>query len=183
MTLFDDLQESERRFLEQLVIQTGGDPDAKVSMYEVGEQLNLDRPAAKQAAETLIGLGLVEIRTLSGAIGITSDGIDIAQSFQGPGDHLVSGAFVLGNKGIPDEPILKALDILLCTLKSRIPDFGLNFEGLSELMADIKSIDAQLTSPKPKTAVLRGCLESIQETLSRIGEHDFMTRVKRFLGT
>ncbi|PIP36095.1 MAG: hypothetical protein COS92_04960 [Desulfobacterales bacterium CG07_land_8_20_14_0_80_52_14] len=183
MTLFDDLQESERRFLEQLIIQTNRDPAAKVSMYEVGEKVNLDRPASKHVAEMLIGLGLVEIRTLSGAIGITSDGIDIAQSLQCPGDHPVPGAFVLGDKRIPDEPILKALDILLCTLKSRIPDFGLNFEGLSELMADIKSIDAQLASPKPKTVVLRGCLESIQETLSRIGERDFMTRVKRFLGT
>jgi hypothetical protein len=39
-------------------------------MYDVGEGLGMDRDTSSRVAETLIGLQLVEIRTLSGGIGI-----------------------------------------------------------------------------------------------------------------
>ena len=68
------LDENGQQFLIQLFEQTAGDPSAQISMYAVGEGLGLDRDASSRVAETLMGLELVEIRTLSGGIGISAEG-------------------------------------------------------------------------------------------------------------
>ena len=69
-----ELDESGQQFLIQLFEQTGGDSSAQASMYDVGEGLGLDRDTSLRVAETLMGLELVEIRTLSGGIGISTEG-------------------------------------------------------------------------------------------------------------
>ena len=60
-----ELDESGEQFLIQLFEQTGGDPSAQVSMYDIGEGLGLERDASSRVAENLIGLQLAEIRTLA----------------------------------------------------------------------------------------------------------------------
>ncbi|MBW1777994.1 MAG: hypothetical protein JRI76_01285 [Deltaproteobacteria bacterium] len=182
MPFLEALQESQRRFLEQIQEQTGGDPAVNVSMYAIGEQLNLDRDSAKHTAESLIGFGFVEIRTLAGAIGITPEGVDAVQSGQDPNGPAPPGTIALGEKRVPDAPALGTLETLMGALGNRTPDLGLSFEELGELMADIKSIDAQLSSPKPKTAVFRACLESIRDLLEKAGEKDCRTRIQGLLG-
>ncbi len=177
----EELHDPERRFLEQLFKKTGTDASATISMYEIGEQMNLDRLSAKRTAENLIGLGLLEVRTLSGAVGITPEGIDTVGSFQGFGDPSDPAAVVLGDQRIPDPKVLQALETLLVALKGRVTQFGFEFEALGELMADLKSIDAQLSSPKPKTAVLRACLDSIRELLKATGDGEVLRRIQGFL--
>ena len=53
-----ELDEAGQQFLIQLFEQTGGDPSAQVSMYDVGEGFGLDRDTSSRVAETLIGLQL-----------------------------------------------------------------------------------------------------------------------------
>jgi len=78
-----ELDETGQQFLIHLFEQTGGDPGTQVSMYDVGEGLGLDRNTASRVAETLIGLQLVEIRTLSGGIGISADGASEVKRLMG----------------------------------------------------------------------------------------------------
>ncbi len=66
-----------------------GDGSVKVSMFDIGESLGLDRKLSLRTAEELIGTGLAEIKTLSGGIGITADGVTEAQQL---------GAFLQDNK-------------------------------------------------------------------------------------
>ena len=59
---------------------------------------------------------------------------------------------------------------------------GLEFEKLAELMADLKSIDAQLDSPRPKTAIVKECLRSIKETLEGRVQEDGLAEISGLLG-
>ena len=39
----------------------------------------------------------------------------------------------------------------------------LDYEALTEMMADVRTIEAQLISPRAKTAVVRVCLEGLRD--------------------
>ena len=66
--------ENSTHFLTALHQKAGGDTGFVVSMYEIGEAIGMDRDLAQKTAESLMGEGLVEIKTLSGGIGITESG-------------------------------------------------------------------------------------------------------------
>ena len=40
---------------------------------------------------------------------------------------------------------------------------NLAYETLTEVIADVRTIEAQLISPRPKTAVVRACLEGLRD--------------------
>jgi hypothetical protein len=79
MFIHDDIKANLPLFIVELYHRTQGDASVKVSMFDIGESLGLDRKLSLRTAEELIGTGLVEIKTLSGAIGITADGVAEAQ--------------------------------------------------------------------------------------------------------
>ena len=58
----------------------------------------------------------------------------------------------------------------------------LDFDGLSELMADLKTIDAQLGSSRPKTAIIRECLRSLKSILEAASEGEILVKVRGLLG-
>ena len=67
----DQLDKDAKDLLLQFYRESGGDPSVQISMYEAGASLGLDREAASRATEDLIGWEMVELRTLSGGIGIS----------------------------------------------------------------------------------------------------------------
>ena len=75
MSIQDDIKDNLPLFLVELYHRTQGDASVRVSMFDVGESLELDRTLSLRIAEELIGTGLAEIKTLSGIIGITTDGV------------------------------------------------------------------------------------------------------------
>ncbi len=79
MFIQDDIKENLPLFIVELYHRTLGDGSVKVSMFDIGESLGLDRKLTLRIAEELIGTGLAEIKTLSGGIGITADGVTEAQ--------------------------------------------------------------------------------------------------------
>jgi hypothetical protein len=89
MFIQDDIKESLPLFLVELYHRTQGDASVRVSMFDIGESLGLDRKLSLRTAEELIGTGLAEIKTLSGIIGITTDGVTEAQQL---------GSFLQDNK-------------------------------------------------------------------------------------
>ena len=177
-----DLDESGEQFLIQLFEQTGGDTSAQVSMYEIGEGLGLERDDSSRLAETLIGLQLAEIRTLSGGIGISADGANEVK-------RLMGGSVAIGDSPgkLPDQPVMdpvscQGLEQVAGEIKNQAGNLGLDFDSLSELMADLKTIDAQLGSSRPKTAIIRECLRSIKETLEGPATADSLDKVRGLLG-
>ncbi len=175
-----EIDESGQRFLVELFEQTNGSKSAKISMFNIGHALDMDRNLSSRTAEVLIGWGLAEVRTLSGDISITDDGLEQAKK-SGAGQGAGQAGLSLGDTMIINDGGRQAVEQIVADLKSRTGNIGLDFDVLAELMADLKTIDAQLMSPKPKTAVIRECFRSIRDILASIGKDDSLRQVRSLL--
>ena len=172
-----------QQFLIQLFEQTKGDSAVQVSMYDIGDQLGLDRDVASTVAQELIGSMLVEIRTLSGGIGISGDGSQMAQKLIGP-------AASSGNEfaELDDAPLLnssgrRAVEQITSALKHQAGSLGLDFDTLTELMADLKTIEAQLGSSRPKTAIISACLRSLLAICENPTDNKISDRIRKLIGS
>jgi hypothetical protein len=177
-----ELDESGQQYLIQLFEQTNGDPAAQVSMYDVGEGLGMDHDTSARVAEALIGLQLAEIRTLSGGIGISSEGAAEVKGLMGGALSTDDSPGKLSDQPIMDAQSCQAVERVADGLKGQTGNLGLDFDGLSELMADLKTIDAQLGSSRPKTAIIRECLQSIKDLLEAQTETKSLLEIKGLLG-
>jgi hypothetical protein len=175
----DRLTPSSLSFLDALWERTQGETSRQISMYDIGAALGLDRDASALAAEDLMGVGLVEIRTLSGGIGLTAAAVERFQAASTPQDP--------AEPGLGPGPVLEAgssrkhLERLLVELKHHLAGEGRDFASLAALVATLGSLDAQLTSPRPRTAVLRACLEALAEDCRAGGETAWAARLGRLL--
>ena len=181
MFIQDDVKENLPLFIVELYHRTQGDGSVKVSMYDIGESLGLDRKLSLRTAEELIGTGLVEIKTLSGGIGITAEGVAEAQGLGASLQENVGSNISLQDVPVLHESVHQAVEQLVTTLKGQTNQFSLNFDSLAELMADLKTIDAQLASPNPKTAIIRECFRSIVGVLKAVDNNDTLKSIKTLL--
>lgn len=160
MTL-TDLNPTSRQFLETLYAQTGADTAAQISMYDLGASMGLDRDQSTFTAEDLMAEGIIEIRTLSGDIGLSENGKALFQDEDdadaSPTDNR------LGHDSPMDERQRALVEKLLAMLKVEIGEQSLGYDALAEMVADVRSLEAQLASPRPKTAIVRVCLESVRD--------------------
>jgi hypothetical protein len=160
-----------RTYLAELYQRTAGDVSAQVSMYEVGAAVDMEKSAAGKLAEDLIGDGLVEVKTLSGGIGITALGIEQVQAAG------LAGGGAAAPLALGDGPLLEgenktAVVSLVRDIKSAASQQSVPYDSLEEMVIDIKTLEVQLLSPKPKTAIVREVLLSVGRTLKSIGQAD-----------
>ena len=176
-----ELDETGQQFLIRLFEQIGGDSSEQASMDDVGEGVGLDRDASSRVAETLMGLELVEIRTLSGGIGISAEGADEVKRLTGGMPPAGGSPGRLTDQPLMDPASIQGVEHAAGEIKSRAGNLGLDFDGLSELMADLKTIDVQLGSARPKTAIIRECLRSIKGVLEGVGNGESQAKVRALL--
>jgi hypothetical protein len=176
-----DLDETCRSFLLELFSQTGGEPSVQVSMYDIGTALGMDRKAASRVAEELIGWELADIRTLSGGIGISSNGIEEARLLTGGPASSEEIGFTLGNDSAIDEAGCGKIEEITRDLKHQAGSLDLAFDALNEFLADLKTIDAQLGSPKPKTIIIRECLRSLMVAAKQAGAGESAAKIKALI--
>jgi hypothetical protein len=177
-----EIDETGRQFMIRLYEQTRGDQSVQVSMYDIGGQMGLEREAAARVAEELIGSQLVQIITLSGGIGISAAGSEMAQALIGP-----LAADSGGSIRLVDEPLLnpvsrQAVAQIITEIKGQTGTLGLDFDTLTEVMADLKTLDAQLESSRPKTAIIRACLQSICEAVKGCPNSGIAGRISAMVG-
>ena len=177
----NDLDDISRRFLITLFEQTQGDPSVQASMYDIGALLGMDRDTASAVAQELMGLQLVEIRTLSGGIGISADGCDRVQELAGPVAPVSSASENLGTAPVLTPGGRQTVEQVVIELKNAAGSLGLDFDSLGELMADLKSVDAQLESTRPKTAIIRECLRSILGVIKQTQDKHIADRIHRLV--
>lgn len=170
----DDSREAQR-YLFELYQMTAGDVGAQVSMFEVGAAVGLEKTEAGKLAEELIGDGLAEVKTLSGGIGITAEGIQRAQA--GGAGQPAAADFSLGRGPVLEEAAVAALSSLLADVKARLTETGAAYDRLEEMVMDLKTIDVQLLSPRPKTAIVREALRSLHSAFSTIGDSGLSERL------
>lgn len=177
-----DLSDIGQQFMIELFEQTRDDQSVQVSMYDIGGRLGLERDAASRVAEELIGLQMVEIRTLAGGIGISAAGCEMVQGLIGPLAADSGDAVKLGVEPLLNSAGRHALEQIVAEIKDQAGMLGLDFDTLTELMADLKSIDAQLESSRPKTAIIRECLRSLSGVLKGKPGSPLNARVDGLLG-
>ena len=177
----DEIDLAGRQFLIQLFEQTKGDSSAQVSMYDIGDQLGLERDDASAVAQELIGSMLVEIRTLSGGIGISPDGSQMARKLTEPAESNDKEMAKLDDTPLLTPAGRHAVEKIVSDLKNQAVSLGQDSDTLAELRADLKTIDAQLESSRPKTAIIRECLFSVLSVLKNAGDNDTTGRIRTLI--
>ena len=168
-----------RAFLAQLFVITGSDMDNQASMYDIGDALGLEKTEAGDLAQMLFVQGFAELKTLSGGIGITQQGLaalgEKIKAVDGD-DH------VLGSHTVLTQEDRDAIDALQKSTKQMVPGLGLEYEQMEELMIDMKTIDVQMLSEKPKTSVIRELFLSLHHNLHDCGEAILLKRLSALVG-
>jgi hypothetical protein len=152
-------------YLAELYRQTGGDLEARVSMYEVGASIGLDRTEAGSLAEQLMVQGQAELRTLAGEISITAEGLTLL-GIAAPSPHSTASSLYLGKGPVADENDRRTIHTLTEEIKKEISSRTLEYELLEEIVLDLKTMEVHLLSPHPKVGVVREIFRSLQETLA-----------------
>lgn len=176
-----ELDKNGERFLIELFNQTKGNTSAKVSMYDIGAKLGMNKNLSSRTAEVIIAWELAEVRTLSGAIGITEAGIEEARKSGAAGSEF-SGGLRLKDTPVIDDSGCKMIEQFLIPLKNKIGSMGFNFDDMTEIVADLKTIDAQLTSSRVKTAIIRESFRSVRDNLKKVKATEMFNNINRLLG-
>ena len=169
-----DINNSETKaYLFQLYSMAQGDTQAQVSMYEVGEVLGLEKAEAGSLAETLFVEGHAELKTLSGGIGITREGLKaLDMKIDYHGDETLQ----LGTGPVMETLGKESLGKVLKEIQAFMGGGITPYEQLEEMLMDIKTIEIQMLSPKPKTGIIREILKSIAQNLS--GDEDLKGKLE-----
>jgi hypothetical protein len=173
----------EKRYLTELCSKTQGKTEVQVSMFDVGAAIGLEKTEAGMIAEELIIQGLAELKSLSGGIGITTQGIELirGKTVAAPvpaGDDLqLGGGTVLGEKG------RQSLERVLGNVRAAVILRNATFGQLEEIVIDIKTIETQLLSPNPKIAVIREVLRSLQKNLTSMGNSALAAEIDALIHT
>jgi len=167
---------STKTFLAELHRHTKGDLQSQVSMYAVGEAIGLAKGEAGSLAEELMVAGLVELRTLSGGISITREGLS-SLGISAPTLTVGDDEQRFGRGTVADKSDRELLCRLVEAVKSGLPGLDIEYEKLEEIIIDIKTIDVQLLSPAPKIAVLRELLRSLHAAFSGIAHQSLVSKL------
>ncbi len=173
------LDENQKQFLLALYDGLSGSTARQMSMYDIGAGLGLDKAESLKMAESLMGLDVLEVRTLSGGIGLTAPGVEAARNLGAGGGE--EGPARLGQGPLVEEAARGGVETVTAALKAGAGGLGLSFEALTELVADLRTIDAQLFSPRPKTIILRECFNSIRKVLTRANRGEHVAQIDRRL--
>jgi hypothetical protein len=170
----DDNQATQ--FLLELYRMTQGDGSVKVSTEDVGNAIGLDKETAGKMSENLIGGGWVEIKTLSGGIGITAEGVEAARAAGGLGPEAAT-ALSLGKGPVLDTNSRAAVEALADEIKQHVSTAATPYSELEEMVIDLKTLEIQMCSPQPKTAIIREIFRSLEAVLKKTGATQTAQRV------
>jgi hypothetical protein len=172
------------QMLAELYRRTDGDPSASASMYDLGAAASIDRQDAQEVGQALIGAGLAAIVSLSGKIGITAEGVAYLQDrgVVAPAQPAQAAGVRLGSAPVIEPAAREAVEVLVARIKTEAGEQQWPFEAFSELTADVRTIEAQLASPRPKTPILRECLRAVRLLLERNGARGALSRIDTLIG-
>lgn len=174
MSASGSIPESLEPFFSALLQRTQTDLNKTVSMTVVGADIGLDKAAASRAVEELMALGVVEIRTLSGAIGLTEDGKRLAEQ------SIPVDEATLGEMPQITEAARAAMKALLSSIQNSIAALPSGFDA-TQTLSDLQTMEIQLASPHPWTAILRECLKAVQADLGNRLEPVLEGSIRRML--
>lgn len=170
--------------LSYLYDQRQQDPTAQLSVASLAEALNYDEPSTTVIVEDLKDSDLLASDDGSEEVYLTSLGLDVINRYRANDKQIPSQSEDVRDKADtnvwPDE-----IDIVLPethgvvkvtfpavaeALRAAMPELGLSQSQLSELEADIHTIETQLASPRAKSQVLLQCYRAIELILNQVAD-------------
>lgn len=164
-------------YLEELHRQTGGDIESQVSMYDVGTAIGLDKGEAGSLAEQLMVQGQAELRTLAGGISITAEGLE-ALGITVLSANSAEHALRLSKGPVANETDRQTIQSLTKEIKQGIYGLTLEYDVLEEIVIDLKTIEVQMLSLKPKIPVFRELFRSLLSTMETAKIDKITARLK-----
>ncbi len=168
-------------FLEQLYRQTGGDAENIVSMYDVGAVIGLGKSEAGNLAEQLIVQGQVELKTLSGGVSITADGLMVL-GISAPLANSPESDLRLGNGPVVNDADRDNIDRIIQKIKEELSDQSLEYDLLEEIIIDLKTIEVYMLSPRPKVSVLLEIFRSLKDAFETVRSSKIATLLTTIIG-
>lgn len=185
MNSIDELRKKRFQFLHRLYEKTDGNEHKRIDMWELGNELGFDKEETNKLSQYLVSEYLMEYAALGGIIAITHQGVieveDALSHPEAPTQYFppvnIINIHHMQNSQIQQGTInsTQSQSIELKTkndiqefielLKDKLPDLCLETEDMAEIEADISTVQSQVSSSRPKKAILRECLNSIQRLL------------------
>ncbi len=169
---------SRQRFLQALYNKAEGDFEIHISMYDLGTDLGFEKDEAAAFAHDLFIEGLAEMKTLSGGMGITQKGLKALGINIPPNKEDTS--FILGSP-VLDEQGQKVMQELLDKIRSALDSKALPFDLMEEIIIDLKTIEVQMLSPKPKTSIIREIFKFIDQNLKDLVPQDLKLELQTII--
>jgi len=188
MNATEEMKTKRSQFLHKLYGLTGGDESKWFRVFQIGEELGFDSNLTANIARYLGGEGLIVVhKTFTGdpnnnLIGISHEGIrEVEGAVSDPGTptyHFQSGNTIYVGQmtgsqiqqASPEatqvvaigEDRYEELKEIIQSLKDSIDQLGIEPQQKDDLQAEIRTMDAQMSSSKPKAAIITECLSSIR---------------------
>ncbi|MFH1137020.1 MAG: hypothetical protein V1816_13175 [Pseudomonadota bacterium] len=143
-----DKDDLERKMLEEIRQATSGGPGRTASMWPIGQKLGLDRGRTEDVAMGLVAEGLLEIKSLSGGLGLTEDGLKL-----------------LGSAGGADDSAPPDLAGFLTALARDLPALRLEPAARRDLELDLQTLQLQGKRTAPLPGVVGATLQAVEAAL------------------
>jgi hypothetical protein len=185
----EEWREKRLRFMYRLYDATGGSELADVNGHELGYELGLSSEETDRVIEYLRGEQLLAYPGLGG-IRITHRGVlEVEKSISNPkqetehfppainvihvgemhGSQIQQGTVQSQQYGqFLTEAEREPLRELVNTLRAVLPEADLVEEDRRQAEAELATVEAQLSAPKPKRSFIRASLESVRDLLAPI---------------
>jgi len=206
MNKIEEMKEKRFQFLYKLYNLTGGDELNLFNMFQIGEELGFDRALTENIVQYLEGEGLIGFRALGGIIGISHGGVrEIEEAFSNPDIpthhfppiNLISIGQMISSQiqqaspeatqvGTINEDRYEEFKEVIQSLKESIDKLDLESQDKSDIQAEIQTIEAQMSSSKPKVTIITECLGSIRRILegatSSMLAYSLLSKIVALLG-
>lgn len=196
-------EERKRRlqFMKKLFEKSNGDELRYCMMFEIGEELGFDRDTTERVTQYLKGENLLEYKSLGGGIGITHWGVkEMEESLSNPTEptmhfpavniinisHMENSQIQQGGTGnvqsYMNNPEIKELRDLISLIKSSNQNIGLDTMNKQDLDSEISTIEAQISSSKPKKNIVIECLKSVKTIIEGVASNTIAQGILTQLG-
>ena len=175
------IPENGRQLLEALYDMCAGQPGRTISAHEAGNRCGLDREQATRLLTDLVGLGILEIKTLSGDVAFTAEGVLRLPAGELP-ENLTRALDVRLDEPVLPDGAARDLASLLDALAPLTEGLSPDLPARAEIAADTETIRRQLESPRPKSGIIRPCLASLAGALAAGGLGPAARAVERLTG-
>ena len=208
MPTINELKEKRFKFLNLLYKKSSGDKFKSFSEKDLGRELGFQEQEIDQISQYLVGENLISIEAYGGIIAITHLGVkEVENALSNPeqstqyfppavniiniqhmeGSQLQQGTISSNQIGSFQLQNTNNIDKFLKALKEVLPSLNLEEEDTSEINSDITTIEAQLSSSRPKNGFIKECLMSIQRILENTGgavlAQPFITQIPALLNS